>query len=269
MFKLFKSSKVTSKLVVKDSKETQIDEAKLIEEIHESFFTEVDKLLAWAKISSSLETTKQSLIDKRDKLVELGFTNTKEVVEAEEEVRRLELIKEENQNKISLKEAIDYFSTKYPHYKFITEESVKKICEKYGLVYGEVSKYKGTVPDKNLKQIQDFKIESKDECCIKIINPGAWMMLDTYVSGNNTLGTTSIEGIGLVTIRKSPLEIAAPLKDFDMKEHEVKNFKLSKIEVKDPVVLKPVFFKGQKHYLIVTAWGLEASDELVINPRHN
>ena len=50
---------------------------------------------------------------------------------------------------------------------------------------------------------------------------------------------------------------------------ELKNFKLSKIEIPDPVVLKPVFFKGMKHYLIVTAWGLEASDELVANQNHN
>jgi hypothetical protein len=41
-------------------------------------------------------------------------------------------------------------------------------------------------------------------------------------------------------------------------------FKLSKIEVSDPVVLHPVMFKGIKYYLIITAWGLEASDELVV-----
>jgi len=50
---------------------------------------------------------------------------------------------------------------------------------------------------------------------------------------------------------------------------EIKDFKLSKIEIPDPVVLQPVFFKGKKHYLIVTAWGIEAEDELVKNSNHN
>ena len=68
---------------------------------------------------------------------------------------------------------------------------------------------------------------------------------------------------------KLPLEIAAPLKDFNMDEMEVKDFKLSKIEIPDPIVLKPVIFNNQKHYLIVTAWGIEASDELVVNANHN
>ena len=45
--------------------------------------------------------------------------------------------------------------------------------------------------------------------------------------------------------------------------------KLSKIEIPDPVVLQPVFFKGRKHYLIVTAWGIEAEDDLVKNSNHN
>jgi hypothetical protein len=68
---------------------------------------------------------------------------------------------------------------------------------------------------------------------------------------------------------KCPLEIAAPLKDFDMKNMEVKNYKVSEIEIPDPVVLKPVLFNKQKFYLIVTAWGEEASDELVVNHKFN
>ena len=68
---------------------------------------------------------------------------------------------------------------------------------------------------------------------------------------------------------KCPLEIAAPLKDFNMTNAEVKGFKISKIEIPDPIVLKPVIFNNQKHYLIVTAWGLEASDELVVNQKFN
>lgn len=41
------------------------------------------------------------------------------------------------------------------------------------------------------------------------------------------------------------------------------------IEIPDPVVLKPVIYNSQKYYLIVTAWGLEAGDEIVVNSNHN
>lgn len=67
----------------------------------------------------------------------------------------------------------------------------------------------------------------------------------------------------------APLEIAAPRKDFNMTDMEVRDFKIQKIEIPDPVVLCPVLHKGTKHYLIVTAWGPEASDDLVVNQKMN
>jgi hypothetical protein len=44
---------------------------------------------------------------------------------------------------------------------------------------------------------------------------------------------------------------------------------VDKVEIPDPIVLKPVCYKKRKYFLIVTAWGLEAADELVVNPNHN
>lgn len=153
---LFSSS--SSKITAKQS----INE--IIQEIHETFYTEVDRLLNEAKISVSNETSKQELIDKCKRLKTLGFTNTKEVREAQIEINRLNEISQINESKDKLVRAINYFSVKYPNYKFITEESVKKICEKYNLVYGSVDRYIGTVPDKNLKQIEEFKISDDDIC---------------------------------------------------------------------------------------------------------
>jgi hypothetical protein len=253
----------------------------LIEEIHENFFTEVDRLLAEAKISRSLDTDKQDLIDKCERLKNLGFTNTKEVKEAEKEIERLRKLKQENEEKKTLIEAIEYFSTRYPQYKFITEESVLKICQKYNLVYGEISRYTGDVPEKNLKHIEQFNVDVKDECFIyerKFISFGQRerTMEKRYITDKkyNEINKRREEsmhfdmyshGINM----KCPLEIAAPVKDFNMEGMEVKNYKLSKIEIPDPVVLKPVIFRGQKHYLIVTAWGEEANDEIVVNQNFN
>lgn len=265
---------IEHKMAAKTNKE-------IIEEIHESFYTEVDKLLSEAKISKSLDTDKQDLIDKCNRLKALGFTNTKEVKEAELEIKRLNQLKIENETKKGLIEAINYFSFKYPNYKFITEDSVKKICEKYSLVYGGIDRYIGTVPDKNLKHIEEFKIKDEDIACIyEKAYRGHWSMHKTVES----LEYHNLKDLELhrkihpntyhdyhysIDFNRCPMEIAAPVKDFNMSQAEVKDFKISKIEIPDPVVLQPVVYSNQKYYLIVTAWGEEASDELVVNQKMN
>lgn len=244
--------------------------SQIIEEIHESFYTEVNKLLESANIQSSLATDKQDLIDKRNRLVALGFNNSAEVKEAESEIQRLQTLERENSQKKELIEAINYFSFKYPAYKFITEESVKKICQKYGLVYGTIDRYIGTVPDKNLKHMEDFKISEDDECYLKATSYGGPNLYIDYM--NKKEFEIFVKTRPLYNIERysqCSLEIAAPITDFNLESHEVKDFKISKTPVPDPVVLKPVIFNTQKYYLIVTAWGDEASDELVLNSNHN
>ncbi len=280
MFKLFSKEATNfaqsmSDTIVKPLKNQTVND--IIEEIHESFYTEVDKLLASAKITNSLDTDKQELIDKNIRLKALGFNSTKEVVMAESEVNRLDNLKRENDAKKELIEAISYFTLKYPQYKFITEESVKKICKKYNLVYGEVGKYIGTVPDQNLKHIEDFKVSQDDECYLYemsyTLSFSSTKVKEEYISYDKYKSHMNSKFSHQAYVReicaKCPLEIAAPVKDFNTQGMEVKEHKLSKIEIPDPVVLKPVIFKDKKYYLIVTAWGLEASDELVLNPNHN
>lgn len=249
----------------------------LIDEIHESFFTEVDKLLAEAKISLSLDTDKQSLIDKCQRLKGLGFTNTKEVIEAEKELSRLKVLKNENEKKSHIIDAINYFSVKYPQYKFITEESVLKICQKYGLIYGGIERFIGDVPEENLRRIEEFKINEEDGCYLEITR--GFRFNDTYttishklyIDGKNSKDRNDLSRLMNTQTNYSEcgLEIAAPKSDFNMEGMEVKDFKLSKIEIPDPVVLKPVMFNEKKHYLIVTAWGKEARDIDVINEKSN
>ena len=259
----------------------------IVEEIHETFYSEVDRLLEEAKILKPLDTDKQALITKSARLQALGFTNTKEVIESSAEVFRLAKLEGENQSKELLVDTINYFNQHYPQYKFITEESVKKICEKYNLVYSIISNYVGTVPDANIEQMENFKIKEEDACYFKkTIYMGSRMMWggrnedpDDYISHYQFVKATTAtkentqkafqqnrdyhESYG-----KSPLEICAPLKDFK-KDLEVKDFKLSKREIPDPIVLQPVFYNGKKHYLIVTAWGPEAEDSLTLNENHN
>ncbi len=262
----------------------------VVQEIHDTFYSEVDRLLAEAGIKLSTETDKAELISKAKRLEKLGFKSTKEVSIASEESIRLEQINETNTKKQDLINAINHFSFKYPQYKFITEESVKKICEKYGLIYGEVSLYKGEVPDKNLEQIEKFTVKDED-CAFTIARRSSFSFGYSYHTidyAQQTRNKKEFEDYNSrthddhISLRhdyyghlrdqigyRASLEIAAPVKDFDTTNMELKDFKLSKIEIPDPVVLHPVMFRGTKHYLIVTAWGLEASDELVVNQRNN
>lgn len=262
----------------------------IIEEIHESFFGEVEKLLAEAKISNSLETEYQTLIDKCERLKALGFTNTAEVKSAEAEIGRLRGLKRANDEKEILIDAIEYFSSKYPNYKFITTESTEKICEKYGLVIGSTDKYTGTVPDKNLKHIEDFKVDEVDDCYLsEHFDPEnhrrrQFSWFEGYLNGeefnlkmvrkfdgfNGPVYITGGSRDNMFQITKETLNIVAPLKDFDMEKSELKGTQIvDKVEIPDPIVLKPVCYKNRKYFLIVTAWGLEAADELVVNPNHN
>lgn len=281
MFNLFKKSNTVtinntdenSTTTVKINSRSVEETNKLIDEIHETFYTEVDRLLADAKIRKSPETQMEAEIEKAKRLEKLGFKNAKEVQRTVPEIDRINGIIDENIRKYQLQEAIQYFSHHYPNYKFITEDSVKKICEKYGLIYGSVEKYIGTVPNKNLEHIENFSIKKEDRLYnvyidnIRIGEP----LFYGYCNSKEAERIKDFSPYSLTSRRAvlAPLEIAAPLKDFDTTDMEIKDYSLNEIPIPDPVVLQPVFFRGDKYYLIVTAWGQEASDELVVNQKMN
>lgn len=284
--KLMNIFKKEKEVAILQEKSQQSQQNEIIAEIHKSFYEEVDRLLAEAKILHPLDSDKQQLIEKSKRLSALGFTSAKEVKDAETENLRLANLQLENEKKTSLVEAINYFSFKYPQYKFITEESVKVICKKYNLVYGEISNYIGVVPDEHLKKIEDFKIDA-DDYCYEMSDWGIKTYLDfhTYQKSNKNVGkipetpemfyyssmrTLAETQLGVsYAPRKSQFEMVAPPTDFNMNNMQIKDFKVSQKPIPDPVVLCPVFYDNQKYYLIITAWGQEASDELVANERNN
>ncbi len=255
----------------------------VIDEIHKTFYSEVDRIIIGAQQLDSMETTKQSLILKRDRLVAQGFRNTDEVKEADTEIARIADIQKANARKENILNAINHFSMNYPNYKFITKESVENICKKYNLIYGAVSKYKGVVPDVNLKHIEDFKIKEEDAFYLKRTDLGLSFMgrSNTQPSSYNALVEQEEQAkrrleAGIYHhlllhehIFKAPLEICAPKGDFDTTNMELDGFELKDIEILDPIVLAPVLYGDEKFYLIVTAWGIEAYDQHVINHKMN
>jgi len=226
----------------------------IVHEIHNEFFTAGDKILQRAKdiLNKSAEQTRS----KGNRLAALGFSKSPEAVTAinfEQEI-------------ITTKEAaalVQYYQTEYPLNKFIIEPQLQTICRKYGLVCGDVSLYKGFVPESKIAAIESFKVKSKDEM-IEVWSKGVHEKYKHEFLNDG--GRSAIQWSSLykkVSVA-AKLKICAPLKDMEVtSRQEVVDYKIK--DIPDPVVLQPV--KGG--YLIVAAWGNEASDEIVVNEIQN
>jgi hypothetical protein len=203
----------------------------LIEDIHNEVYSAHDLLLNEAK--AVLETPiDESKVQDYQNLINLGFNNEKNISSFKEEVRKIEDSKK-------IKSTIEYYSFKYPFNKFINEESVIRICNKYSLLLTNVDRFIGGIPEKNQKEIINFKVD-------KIDLPHSYSKESEYVAGTTLL-------------------IIATRDQLNMKNTRVQGHKLVDIVKEDPIVLQPV----KEGYLIVSAWGIEASDKEVQNPRFN
>ena len=261
-------------------------------EIHHEFETAAEKLLEQAnEIINSQPIVNESKISK---LKAFGFTQVKEVVETTKMLIKTEMSKEQ----INL---IKYYQQNYPFNKFIIENQVETICHKYNLVCGPVNRFKGFVPEKNLKDIENFKLKEKENFDniviwkndtgqienldwnkVHDVSKVQWLMsvylidrptcyIDDHASYpkyskliNRKLITD--EDFKTQESLQLGLQICAPIKDMDISGLELKEgYKLEKKHIPDPIVLQPV--KGG--YLILTAWGDEASDSLVVNENFN
>lgn len=271
MFNLFKKSKV---------QETTINSYPVeVLEIHNEFNTAADRLLEEA--NQILKEGEKKDFEKVDRLKSLGFVKANQVAELEPIRQKIKLTKEQV-------ELINYYKVQYPFNKFITTEQVEQICKKYGLVYGDVSLYKGFVPEKNLKEIESFELKKKDIPYLTVYDQQNNMIgaiskkdcddaLISFLerSPNNFIYITESNGqpvnysfpvpyyekykhLSFVKgIKEKPsLKICAPLKDMDTTGMNLTNgFKLEK-EIPDPVVLQPV----NQGFLIVTMWADEQFD---------
>lgn len=254
-----------------------------IEKIHAEFFSSADELLMGAEKILNSVTVK----NKGERLINIGFKKSREAVEYLDAKNKVESTNE-------LVETINHYKREYPLNKFITEGQVESICKRYGLVMGDVSDYTGFVPENKLAEIESFRL--KEKCLIAdngmvfenaevrgdgfgychIFKIGETDRFNYAFQSNdgtrfyagddrNIFGYRSMGFHVGFSIVSGSFKICAPLKDFDIEGKEVKGFKLFKKPVPDPVVLCPV----KKGYLIVAAWGDEASDPDVVNGINN
>ncbi len=238
----------------------------LIDKIHTDFYTEVNNILNKCSVEIELTQEQDILSQKAQRMLKLGFSNTKEVQETINKIKPIHL---QNQQNKELKEAIIYFQNKYPTYKFITEDSISKLCTKYNLVKGLANEYIGDIPETNLQHIENFKIKDEDCCYYKDHVVRDEYRHRDYINYQDFIYYQKMElrrpGFSIL---KEGFSIIAPQKDFDLKNKVIINNTINKV-VEDPIVVFPVLYNMKKYYLIVTAWGQEASDNLVINPKLN
>lgn len=175
-----------------------------------------------------------------------------------------------------LKKSIIDYSIAFPGYKIIYLPQILNLCQKYNLFFGSVNFFKGDIPFKNLKAIDDFsKFQQKFES------------LHGRISYRNDVPVTS-QLYADLNHRESTYYICAPKSDFigeglttirneifryDERIKFNKSYFSIKKPVKDPIVFCPVkaLNPGERiqTFVVVTAWGKEASDELVVNHINN
>lgn len=141
----------------------------------------------------------------------------------------------------------------YPNNKFISWSQARDICKKYGLELTGVENYTGTIPEKNLREIEQFNLREKDAYYddFEEISKREYDKLPEEERSYATTGADHhICGYYKAVKRRYGFCICAPKKD---------------ISIPDAVVLQTV----EDGYLIVTAWGDEAADEIVVNEKMN
>lgn len=250
------------------------------EKIHKDFYGAEERLFVEA--ISFRSNPRAATVLKSERYSKIGFKNCKPVKDAIEITKKQQV----SEKVIS---SINYFRTYYPQNKFITEAEVKILCQKYGLLLGDADNYIGDMPDKNLTEIENFRLRKEDFS--EIQKEDIWStasilgMIETqrrrsiqsyfipnrpnneYVLGYDPFGSP-VEKKSKEEIKKEQpaFKICAPKQDFNTSGYEVVDgFKL----VYDPIVLQPVSKGGLDGFLIVTAWGEEASDEIVVNEHRN
>jgi hypothetical protein len=220
-----------------------------VKQIHSEFKKASDLLY---RETAEMHTVDLAKFEKAKRLKALGFTSSSECVE------------------IPGKDELPvYYREKYPFLKFITEEQLESICEKYGLIYAMSWLYIGEIPEKNLREIENAQpLDSGDrfEWSIQLMDACE----EEAAKSSGYTDSPNIHRIACelfrmrVKSRADNLWVAANKELFDLKRMEnIPDTHGS--EVKDPIVFR--YCRGG--ILIISKWGDEANDTELIVPELN
>jgi hypothetical protein len=184
---------------------------------------------------------------KTNELLEIGAISSSTLQKERLKSEQLKSVKEYN---TSVSKLLEY-EAKYPQYRIIDYSSIIKLCAKYKLMISSLSNYKEMIPQKNIDEIMEYgknmpiayhsgsikrKLFSESPSTFLIVAP-----FDYFKEGKK---------IG---------NFVVPVKSFKFSF----NFRFS-VPTPDPIVLYELPISGNKKYFhIVSAWELEAEDELV------
>ncbi len=278
-------------------------EQQIVAEIHNEFDTAEDRLLQQAdNLLAELNIPTETKIEqKAQELRKLGFVNSEsvtvaKVLEVNREKQKLTLVTTKEQA-----ELIRYYKQNYPFQKFLTVDELERICDKYNLIFAPVANYIKDVPDKNIAEIkaaQSLKIADNpinkitarvthfwDSCprSIRILLSGEFDFTKYGESKSESnllrkakdLGYTGdyegyiFHSMNVTKEHRSGLFIAAPQSHFNLKGLSKKGkysfLNVTITEVKDPIVFR--YVRGGVQ--VLSKWGLEGQDELLVNEKLN
>lgn len=126
----------------------QVQKTITVEEIHNEIYSIPGLIKTRAEEDAAIILNDEEKTILAKKMYELGFCKAQGIKKPLLALNQLNNIR--------------YYKFYYPCFKFITEENVKSICEKYNLYLTEVSRYISDIPFKNQKEIASFQIREKD-----------------------------------------------------------------------------------------------------------
>jgi hypothetical protein len=143
-------------------KPTLTKEQILAKEIHAAFDEAANATLVAPK--EYLIPEKKALEEKAKRLEKLGFTGCKEITQLVNFDKEKEALQKLQEQRRKTHEYAQMYAKKYPDLKFITQDQVNRIGEKYNLVTERVDRYIGDIPEQKLFEIEYWmeEIEEND-----------------------------------------------------------------------------------------------------------
>lgn len=240
-------------------------------EIHHKMKTASEESMKFAEsVISSIDLNK---MQKYEKLAQKGFGNAQEVKDYLKEFESVKL-------NIEKQKIIKSYSDLYQQ-KFILTEDLLKICKEYNLVIGPEKYYSGSIPERVIDNILNFKLRKEhiifSKGTARITKMGIeksqavweWTEIteEEYNLATNHGKNLRPKGDRLQYITNEHyFMMVAPQSMFKHDDLVFENGVLKEIIwVDDPGCLKPVKYG----FLIVDLWGEEAAIQAMQNPKLN
>lgn len=160
------------------------------------------------------------------------------------------------------------FTKAFPFHKIIHLNKILLLCKKYGLLLADAKSFSGDIPQKNIKELQEF-VDRYDYVHLRTAEKAP--LFGKFIEGKDILFVKNSDKHSIKYQDEDSVfdwSIVAPKDMIVIEGATKKNVKASS----DPIIIgmiKPKVHRRAEWGVIVTAWGDEASDESVVNEKMN